>query len=94
MPMDQPDRIAIVHEWLEARAGSEKVVEQMLALFPQADLFTLVKFFAAEAPPRIPLAQAFRPPSSSNCPGLRATFASICPSCPWRSSSLTWPPTT
>ncbi len=49
-----PSQVAIVHEWLEARAGSEKVVEQLLALFPQADLFSLVKFLSAEAPPHLP----------------------------------------
>jgi glycosyltransferase involved in cell wall biosynthesis len=49
-----PSQVALVHEWLEARAGSEKVVEQMLAVFPQADLFSLVKFFAADSPPQIP----------------------------------------
>ena len=35
-------RIAIVHEWLTTVAGSEKVVQQMLLLFPNADLFVLV----------------------------------------------------
>ncbi|MEB3252113.1 MAG: glycosyltransferase [Cyanobacteriota bacterium] len=49
-----PDKVAIVHEWLEARAGSEKVVEQMLGLFPQADLFSLVNFPARNAALRIP----------------------------------------
>jgi glycosyltransferase involved in cell wall biosynthesis len=49
-----PTQVAIVHEWLETRAGSEKVVEQMLTLFPQADLFSLVKFLAADSPPHIP----------------------------------------
>jgi glycosyltransferase involved in cell wall biosynthesis len=37
-------RVAIVHEWLDGYAGSERVVEQMLAVFPQADLFALVDF--------------------------------------------------
>jgi len=37
-------RVAIVHEWLTAFAGSEKVVEQLLQVFPQADLFCLVDF--------------------------------------------------
>jgi glycosyltransferase involved in cell wall biosynthesis len=37
-------RTAIVHEWLVTYAGSEKVVEQMLSLFPKADLFSLVDF--------------------------------------------------
>jgi glycosyltransferase involved in cell wall biosynthesis len=35
-------RIAIVHEWLVTYAGSEKVLECMLSVFPEADLFCLV----------------------------------------------------
>jgi glycosyltransferase involved in cell wall biosynthesis len=35
-------RVAVVHEWLTSYAGSEKVVEQILRLFPRADLFALV----------------------------------------------------
>jgi glycosyltransferase involved in cell wall biosynthesis len=35
-------KVALVHDWLVMRAGSERVVEQILRLFPQADLFTLV----------------------------------------------------
>jgi glycosyltransferase involved in cell wall biosynthesis len=46
--------VALVHEWLVTRAGSEKVVEQMLAVFPEADLFSLVKFLDADSPPQIP----------------------------------------
>lgn len=37
-------RVAIVHEWLATYAGSEKVVEQMLQIWPQADLFAVVDF--------------------------------------------------
>jgi glycosyltransferase involved in cell wall biosynthesis len=37
-------RIAIVHEWMDTYAGSERVLEQMLALFPDADLFTVCDF--------------------------------------------------
>jgi glycosyltransferase involved in cell wall biosynthesis len=37
-------KTAIVHEWLVTYAGSERVVEQMLALYPEADLFSLVEF--------------------------------------------------
>lgn len=33
-------KIAIVHDWLTVYSGAEKVLEHMLALFPQADLFT------------------------------------------------------
>jgi glycosyltransferase involved in cell wall biosynthesis len=33
-------RVALVHDWLVTRAGAERVLEQMLALFPQAEVFT------------------------------------------------------
>ena len=41
-------RTAVVHEWLVTYAGSERVVEQMLQLYPQADLFSLVEFLPDE----------------------------------------------
>ena len=37
-------KVAIIHEWLLVEAGAEKVLEEMLALFPEADLFCLVDF--------------------------------------------------
>lgn len=37
-------RIAIVHDWLVTYAGSERVLEQMLQCYPDADLFSLVDF--------------------------------------------------
>jgi glycosyltransferase involved in cell wall biosynthesis len=37
-------KIAIVHEWLDSYAGSERVLEQMLIAFPEADLFALCDF--------------------------------------------------
>lgn len=40
-------RVAIVHDWLVTYAGSERVVEQLIALFPQADLFSLIDFLPA-----------------------------------------------
>jgi len=39
-----PLKVALVHEWLVNCAGSEKVVEQILKIYPQADLFALVDF--------------------------------------------------
>jgi glycosyltransferase involved in cell wall biosynthesis len=35
-------RIAIVHDWLTGMRGGERVIETMLALFPEADLFALI----------------------------------------------------
>ena len=37
-------RVALVHDWLEHYAGSERVFEQLLLLYPQADLFAVVDF--------------------------------------------------
>ncbi len=34
-------KVAIVHDWLNGMRGGEKVLEQFLDLFPQADIFTL-----------------------------------------------------
>lgn len=39
-------KVAIVHEWFATYAGSEKVVEQILRIYPQADLFAVVDFLA------------------------------------------------
>ncbi|PSR13767.1 glycosyl transferase [filamentous cyanobacterium CCP3] len=44
----------MVHEWLVSRAGSEKVVEQLLRVCPQADVFSLVEFLKPEAVSLIP----------------------------------------
>lgn len=41
-------KVAIVHEWLVGWAGSEQVLEQMLATFPQADLFAVIDFLSPE----------------------------------------------
>lgn len=37
-------KIAIIHDWLVNYAGSERVVEQMLQVYPSADLFSLIDF--------------------------------------------------
>ena len=47
-------KVAIVHDWLVNYGGAERVVEQMLALYPEADIFTLVydrKKMASHFPP-------------------------------------------
>ncbi len=37
-------RVALVHDWLPVYAGAERVLEQMLHLFPNANLFSLIEF--------------------------------------------------
>jgi glycosyltransferase involved in cell wall biosynthesis len=54
-------RIAFVHEWLITYAGSEKVLEAMLAEYPEADVFCLVDFLPPEHRQRL----CARPPKTS-----------------------------
>ncbi len=35
-------RVAIVHDWLPVYAGAERVLEQIIRVFPNADLFSLI----------------------------------------------------
>lgn len=37
-------QIAIIHDWLTVYAGAEKTLEQILTLYPKADIFTIVDF--------------------------------------------------
>ncbi|MBD3882866.1 glycosyltransferase family 4 protein [Phormidium tenue FACHB-886] len=41
-------KTAVIHEWLVTYAGSERVIEQILELYPDADLFSLVEFLSEE----------------------------------------------
>lgn len=42
-------KIAIVHDWLTDPGGAEKVLQQFLVCYPEADLFTTVDFFPEKA---------------------------------------------
>lgn len=37
-------KVAIVHDWLVTYGGAERVLEQMLLIYPEADLFSLYDF--------------------------------------------------
>jgi glycosyltransferase involved in cell wall biosynthesis len=41
-------RVAVVHEWFVTVAGSEAVVEQILKIYPKADVFCVVNFLKPE----------------------------------------------
>lgn len=40
-------KTAIIHDWLVTYAGAERVLEEMLQCFPEADLFSLIDFVPA-----------------------------------------------
>ena len=37
-------KIAIIHDWLEKKGGAEKVLEDLLLIYPNSDLFLLADF--------------------------------------------------
>jgi glycosyltransferase involved in cell wall biosynthesis len=44
--MEREPKVAIVHDWFEPYAGAERVVEQMLEVLPQADIYAVVDFLS------------------------------------------------
>ncbi|MCJ2066848.1 glycosyltransferase [Methylobacterium sp. J-088] len=46
-------RVAIVHDWLYVVGGAERVLEQLLRIYPDADVFTLFDFLPAADRARI-----------------------------------------
>ena len=44
-------KVAIVHDWLPLLGGAEKVLEQLLQIYPDADVFTLFDFLDHEEVP-------------------------------------------
>src|SRR5690606_39268176 len=45
----ESSRAAIVHDWLYTYAGAERVLEQIIALAPHADIFSIVDFLPDDA---------------------------------------------
>ena len=41
-------KVAIVHDWLPLIAGAEKVLEQMMRIYPEAHVYTLFDFLTDE----------------------------------------------
>src|SRR3990172_4749312 len=44
----EPVKTAVVHDWLVTYAGAERALEQILSLYPDADLYSLVDFIPQE----------------------------------------------
>jgi len=42
-------KVALIHDWLVVNGGAEKVLQRLLNIFPNADLYTLVDFLDEES---------------------------------------------
>jgi len=41
-------RVAIIHDWYDKAGGAERVIEALLEIYPEAELFAIVDFFSDE----------------------------------------------
>ncbi len=58
MSLGANPRVAVVHDWLYAYGGAERVLRSMLRCFPGADLFTLFDVLSPEDRARIGFSEA------------------------------------
>ena len=74
-------RVAIVHDWLTAAGGAERVLDRICRAFPQADLFTL--FGSLEAlPPDLARAHRLQASWMQALPGIRRLYRGLAPLMP------------
>lgn len=48
---ERAKKVALIHDWLPLVGGAERVLEQLMAVYPQADLFTLFDFLPRDQAP-------------------------------------------
>lgn len=76
-------RIAIVHEWLTTLGGSELVLKEMLAVYPQADLFALVDVMAPSDREALALTgRTVRTTWMQHVPGVKRHYRQLLPLMP------------
>lgn len=71
-------RIAVVHDWLVTWGGGENVLAEILALYPQADLYALVDFLPGNARARLEGRRALTT-FLQRVPGARHHFRKLLP---------------
>lgn len=79
-------RVALVHDWLTGMRGGERVLEELIGLFPRADIHTLL-----HVPGSTSEAIEQRPVSTSplsRLPGVRRYYRWLLPLFPWAVSRL------
>ena len=76
--MTRNTRVAIVHDWLDTWRGGENVLAEIVALYPDADLFALVDFLPEALRPRL-LDKRARTSFLQHLPGARRHFRAMLP---------------
>jgi glycosyltransferase involved in cell wall biosynthesis len=84
--MSKPLRVAIIHYWLVAMRGGERVLERVLRKFPEADLFTHV--YDPDAVSSLIRERAVRTTFINNLPFARRLYKHYLPLMPMALESL------
>jgi len=80
-------KIAVVHDWLVTFAGAERVLAEILALYPTADLFSVVDFMP-EQDRGFFGGRSVRTTFVQQLPGARRRFRTYLPLMPWAVEKL------
>jgi glycosyltransferase involved in cell wall biosynthesis len=83
----RPPRVAIVHDWLVNPGGAELVLRDLLRVFPDAHVFTLIDQMAADERRAIGLGHTTTS-SLQNIPGIAKHYRNFLPVMPWAVRSL------
>lgn len=75
-------KIAVIHDWLVTSAGAERVLAEMLALYPTADLFSVVDFMP-ERDRAFLAGHRIRTTFVQHLPLARRRYRSYLPVMPW-----------
>jgi glycosyltransferase involved in cell wall biosynthesis len=76
-----PQKIAIIHDWLPEIGGAERVLSEMLRVFPRADVFSLIDFIPKEER-SILYGKHVQTTFLQNCPAIRRFYRSYLPIMP------------
>ena len=80
-------KIAIAHDWLVTFAGAERVLAEILALYPAADLFSVVDFLPAANRTMLG-GRLVQTTWLQRLPGARRRYRSYLPLMPWAVEQL------
>jgi glycosyltransferase involved in cell wall biosynthesis len=86
-PTAEAFRIAVVHDWLDTWRGGEHALAEVLALYPQADLYALVDFLPEAQRVRV-LGKRARTSFLQHIPGAARHFRALLPLFPRAAESL------
>lgn len=79
--MSKTKKIAIVHDWLPLIGGAERVLEHMLKVYPDADVYTLFNFLSDEQIRELGI-KKLHVSYLNNLPGVKKYYRKLLPLCP------------